>query len=73
MRDNEFTYKSLLTKILLACSDLICFNAALFIALALINSFTNSPLADISEKDLNLKIATHVCLSLICTGWFWVS
>lgn len=72
MRDNEFTYKSLLTKILLACSDLICFNAALFIALALINSFADSPLADISEKDLNLKIATHVCLSLICTGWFWV-
>ena len=55
MRDNQITYKSLLTKILLACSDLICFNAALFIALAVINSFTDSPLADISEKYLHLK------------------
>ncbi len=72
MRDNEFTYKSLLTKILLACSDLICFNAALFIALALINSLTDSPLADISAHDLNLKIAAHLCLSIICTGWFWI-
>lgn len=72
MRDNEFTYKSLLTKFLLACSDLICFNAALFITLALINSFAPAPMADISEKDLNLKIATQLCLSLICTGWFWV-
>ena len=71
MRDNEFTYKSLLTKILLACSDLICFNAALFIALALINC---SPILhwQIFLKRPQLKIATHVCLSLICTGWFWV-
>ncbi|WP_312464013.1 undecaprenyl-phosphate galactose phosphotransferase WbaP [Pantoea endophytica] len=72
MRDNEITYKSLLTKILLACSDLICFNAALFIAMALINSLTHSPLADISEKYLHLKIATHIALSVICVGWFWV-
>ncbi|MFH8135016.1 undecaprenyl-phosphate galactose phosphotransferase WbaP [Pantoea osteomyelitidis] len=72
MRDTDFTLKSLITKLLLACSDLILFNAALFIALALINMLPNSPLADISEKDLNSKILTHICLSVICVGWFWV-
>jgi len=72
MRDTEITFKSLFTKLLLAGSDLICFNAALFIALALINMMSDSPLADISEKDLNLKIATHILLSVICVGWFWV-
>ena len=72
MRDTEITFKSLLTKLLLAGSDLICFNAALFIALALINMMSDSPLADISEKDLHLKIATHILLSVICVGWFWV-
>lgn len=72
MRDTEITFKSLFTKLLLAGSDLICFNAALFIALALINMMSDSPLADISEKDLHLKIATHIFLSVICVGWFWV-
>jgi len=72
MRDTEITFKSLFTKLLLAGSDLICFNAALFIALALINMMSDSPLADISEKDLHLKIATHILLSVICVGWFWV-
>ncbi|MDT0176050.1 undecaprenyl-phosphate galactose phosphotransferase WbaP [Enterobacter sp. BRE11] len=72
MRDTEITFKSLFTKLLLAGSDLICFNAALFIALALINMMSDSPLADISEKDLHLKIATHILLSIICVGWFWV-
>jgi len=72
MRDTEITFKSLFTKLLLAVSDLICFNAALFIALALINMMSDSPLADISEKDLHLKIATHILLSVICVGWFWV-
>lgn len=68
----EFNYKGILTKVLLASSDLFFFNAALFISLALVNSLANSPLADISAKDLNLKIATHICLSIICVGWFWV-
>jgi UDP-galactose-lipid carrier transferase len=72
MRDNEITFKSLFTKLLLAFSDLICFNAALFIALSLINMLPVDPLANISEKDLNLKILTHICLSVICIGWFWV-
>ncbi|WP_191923240.1 undecaprenyl-phosphate galactose phosphotransferase WbaP [Pantoea agglomerans] len=72
MRDTEFTFKSLITKLMLACSDLICFNAALFLAMMLINLQSDSPLADISEKEMNLKIATHICLSVICIGWFWV-
>ncbi len=72
MRDNHFTFKSLITKLLLACSDLICFNAALFIAMMLINLTSPSLLSDMSDRELNLKIATHICLSVICVGWFWV-
>lgn len=72
MRDNEFTFKSLITKLLLACSDLICFNAALFIAMMLINMTSPSLLSDMSDREFNLKVATHICLSVICVGWFWV-
>ncbi|NIF24592.1 undecaprenyl-phosphate galactose phosphotransferase WbaP [Candidatus Pantoea multigeneris] len=72
MRDTEFTFKSLTTKLLLACSDLICFNAAFFLAMAVISLMANSPLADISEKDMQLKIATHLFLSVVCVAWFWV-
>lgn len=39
MRDIEFTFKGLLIKLSLALSDLICFNAALALAILLINSF----------------------------------
>lgn len=72
MRDNKITFKSLLTKLSLAGSDLVIFNAALFLALALINLLSGSALTDISEKDLNLKMATHILLSIVCVGWFWV-
>ena len=69
---SDFTYKTLLKKLSLAISDLLFFNAALFIALKLIDSVAHSILADISVKDLNLKIFTHICLSVICVFWFWV-
>lgn len=72
MRDIEFTFKGLLIKISLALSDLIFFNASLFIAVLLMKTFPNSLLENMSEQDLQLKISTHIILSVICIGWFWV-
>ncbi|MGF6563132.1 undecaprenyl-phosphate galactose phosphotransferase WbaP [Erwinia aphidicola] len=72
MRDIEFTFKGLLIKLSLALSDLICFNAALAIAIMLINSLPGDILSEIPAHDLNLKIATHILLSVVCVGWFWV-
>lgn len=72
MRDIEFTFKGLLIKLSLALSDLVFFNASLFIAIMLINTFPSNLLDDISTHDLQLKIFTHIILSVICIGWFWV-
>ncbi|OON39693.1 UDP-phosphate galactose phosphotransferase [Izhakiella australiensis] len=72
MRDIEFNYKGLVIKLTLAASDLICFNAALFIAIWIINSLSGNVLDGISEKSLDLKIITHSILSVICIVWFWV-
>ena len=72
MRDIEFTFKGLLIRFSLALSDLIFFNASLFIAVLLINALPGNLLDDISTQDLQLKIVTHIILSVICIGWFWV-
>lgn len=72
MRDIEFTFKGLLIKLSLALSDLICFNAALAVAILLINSFPGDILSEIPSVDLKLTIATHIMLSIVCVGWFWV-
>ncbi|WP_414148447.1 undecaprenyl-phosphate galactose phosphotransferase WbaP [Erwinia sp. BNK-24-b] len=72
MRDIEFTFKGLLIKLSLALSDLIFFNASLFIAILLMKSFPENLLDDISTQDLQLKISTHIILSVICIAWFWV-
>ncbi|WP_067708484.1 MULTISPECIES: undecaprenyl-phosphate galactose phosphotransferase WbaP [unclassified Erwinia] len=72
MRDIEYTFKGLLIKLSLALSDLILFNASLFIAILLIKAFPGHMLEDISSQDLHLKIATHIILSIVCIGWFWV-
>lgn len=69
---SDFTCKNLLTNFSLAFSDLLFFNAALFIALKLIDSGAPSILANIPVRDLNLNIFTHISLSIICVVWFWV-
>lgn len=72
MRDIEYTFKGLLIKLSLALSDLICFNASLFIAILFIKALPGDLLNDISSSTLQLKIVTHIALSIICVGWFWV-
>lgn len=72
MRDIEFTFKGLLIKLSLALSDLVFFNASLFIAILLINALPGNLLSDISLQALQLKIATHIILSVVCIFWFWV-
>ncbi|MEJ5114499.1 undecaprenyl-phosphate galactose phosphotransferase WbaP [Erwinia billingiae] len=72
MRDIEFTFKGLLIKLSLALSDLVFFNASLFIAILLINVLPGNLLSDISLQALQLKIATHIILSVVCIFWFWV-
>ncbi|MEI2263836.1 undecaprenyl-phosphate galactose phosphotransferase WbaP [Erwinia sp. CGal63] len=72
MRDIQFTFKGLLIKISLALSDLIFFNASLFIAILLMRSFPGNLLENMSAQDMQLKISTHIILSVICIGWFWV-
>nr|WP_024965037.1 undecaprenyl-phosphate galactose phosphotransferase WbaP [Pantoea sp. IMH] len=72
MRDIEYTFKGLLIKLSLALSDLICFNASLFIAILFIKALPGDLLNDISSSTLQLKIVTHIALSVLCVGWFWV-
>lgn len=72
MRDIEYTFKGLLIKLSLALSDLICFNASLFIAILFIKALPGDLLNDISSSTLQLKIVTHIALSILCVGWFWV-
>ncbi|WP_380179206.1 undecaprenyl-phosphate galactose phosphotransferase WbaP [Kalamiella sp. sgz302252] len=72
MRDIQFTFKGLLIKISLALSDLIFFNASLFIAILLMKSLPNNVFDEMTTQDLQLKISTHLVLSVICIAWFWV-
>lgn len=72
MRDIEFTFKGPLIKLSLALSDLIFFNASLFVAVLLMNAFPGNLMGDIPSQDLHLRIATHIILSIICIGWFWI-
>jgi len=72
MRDIEFTFKGPLIKLSLALSDLIFFNASLFVAVLLMNVFPGNLMDDIPSQDLHLRLATHIILSIICIGWFWI-
>lgn len=72
MREIEFTFKGLLIRLSLALSDLIFFNIALALAIVLINGFPGEILTGIPQHELDLKIATHILLSVICVGRFWV-
>lgn len=72
MRDIEFTFKGLLIKLSLAISDFVLFNASLFVALLLLKAFPGNLLVNVTEETLQLKIVTHIILSIVCIFWFWV-
>ncbi|EOS96444.1 undecaprenyl-phosphate galactose phosphotransferase WbaP [Erwinia tracheiphila] len=72
MSNIKFTSKGLLIRLSLSLSDLFSFNASLFIAIWLMNALPGHLLNEYTAQDLRLTIITHIILSLICVGWFWV-
>ncbi|WP_261666942.1 undecaprenyl-phosphate galactose phosphotransferase WbaP [Erwinia mallotivora] len=72
MSNIKFTSKGLLIRLSLSLSDLFFFNASLFIAIWLMSILPGNLLSNYTEQDLHLTIVTHIILSLICIGWFWV-
>ncbi|MGR2854705.1 undecaprenyl-phosphate galactose phosphotransferase WbaP [Erwinia sp. 1181_3] len=68
----NISYKNTINKFTLIFSDLVFFNAALFITLQLISSHSLLSLSAISTTNFQIHIATHIVLSVACIGWFWM-
>ncbi|EPF7462090.1 undecaprenyl-phosphate galactose phosphotransferase WbaP [Serratia marcescens] len=72
MKKSNSSGGAYLPKILLAVSDLIFFNAAIFLAYFLI-SFVSLHVNDlVPPEEINVRILSHFTLSVICVAWFWI-
>lgn len=72
MRNVRYTFKSLMSKLSLSLSDLLCLNLSLFIAIVFIRLSSGNILDEVFQKDLGPKFLIHLFLSVICVGWFWI-
>ncbi|OKB68780.1 UDP-phosphate galactose phosphotransferase [Serratia marcescens] len=67
-----YSKKTNLIKLSLAFSDFIFFTLSLSIAIYLIGFFGWDINEFIPESEMSARFLTHVMLSLVCVGWFWV-
>lgn len=65
-------YNPLLCKVFLAASDFIFFNISLALSIGCVYWIFNDLYRFIPDNQLEMRIISHVVLSVICVGWFWV-
>lgn len=64
-------YRNLICKIFLAASDFIFFNLSLAFSIGCVYWIFNDIYRFIPNVQLEIRIVSHVVLSLICVAWFW--
>ena len=60
------------TKCTVALVDFITLIAPFFIALGVLEFFTGNLPRFIPQSEFDDRVITHVSLSIICIGWFWI-
>ena len=65
-------YNPLLCKFFLAASDFIFFNVSLALSIGCVYWIFNDLYRFIPDNQLEMRIISHIILSIICVGWFWV-
>lgn len=65
-------FNSVACKIMLAISDFISFNAALFLSLAVVFFIFDDLQRFIPEEQFQYRITSHLLLSIACIGWFLI-
>lgn len=68
--DNK--YNPNLCKILLAISDLLFFNVALWASLGVVYLIFDEVQRFVPQEQLDNRFISHFILSIVCVGWFWV-
>src|SRR5690554_5299998 len=65
------TLRSTVTKVTLAASDLLLFNAAPWVAIAAVYLLWGNVSSYIPPDEVASRLSAHFLLSLVCTMWFW--
>src|SRR5471030_1194407 len=68
--DNKYNPK--MCNILLATSDLLFFNVALWLSFGCVYLIFDDVQRFIPHEQFEGKVISHLILSLICVGWFWI-
>lgn len=68
--DNK--YNPQVCKILLAISDLIFFNVALWLSLGCVYLIFDEVQRFVPQEQIDTRFISHFILSIVCVGWFWV-
>ncbi|MCE9994241.1 undecaprenyl-phosphate galactose phosphotransferase [Enterobacter asburiae] len=65
-------YNPQLCKMLLAISDLIFLNVALWLSLGCVYLIFNEVQRFIPQEQLDSRFISHFLLTIVCVGWFWI-
>jgi undecaprenyl-phosphate galactose phosphotransferase len=72
MNNLDNKYSPLLCKLLLAASDFIFLNVALWLSLGCVYLIFNDVQRFIPQEQFDGRVISHLILSTVCVGWFWI-